>query len=184
MYAALQTFVQYPQDMINVPSDITRHPSVTFQDAEELLRTGVHLEIGEIFIRHRARAEERHKQEQRQREVEGKPFKPYPALSIHDLQAVFALRQAMGLEPNMYELDYIDPDEATVNLEQAAARRAPDTYSPQINLDVVRSLGYIGAGMMTDGQQQWRLPPRYVVKDQDSELYKYRAPQLLAPYRT
>ncbi|HEU5121896.1 MAG TPA: hypothetical protein VFT59_03540 [Candidatus Saccharimonadales bacterium] len=181
MFAALQTFIQYPGLMINVPSDITRHPSVTFQSAEELLRHGVHPEIGEIFVRHRARAEERHKEEQRQREAEGKPFKPYPALSIHDLQAVFALRQTMGLEQNMYQWEEINPDEAIANLETAASLRAIDTYSPPITRDVVRSLGYIGAGVITNGAEQWRLPSRYVVTAQNSELYKQRAPQLLAP---
>jgi len=177
MMAALDTYINYPSDMYAVPSDITRHPSVTFKSAEELTRLGVHSEIGEIFIRHRARAEERHKKEQLRRQAEGRELRPYPALSIHDLQAVLALRQVLGFEKGLYEFAPLDADESITNLKEAARLRIPDSYSPPITDQTIRSLGYRGLGMAADGP----LPGRYVVANQNSAMYKKRAQQLLAP---
>jgi hypothetical protein len=177
MLAALDTYINYPGEMYNVPSDITRHPSVTFKSAEELMRLGVHSEISDIFIRHRARAEERHKKEQLRRQAKGEDLRPYPALSVHDLQAVLALRQVLGFEKGLYEFAPLDADQSIANIKEAARLRMPDSYSPVITDRTIRSLGYRGLGMTDDGP----LPGRYVVTAQDSVMYKCRAQQLLAP---
>ncbi len=177
MLSALDAYINYPGDMYNVPSDITRHPSVTFTGAEELTRLGVHPEISDIFVRHRARAEERHKQEQLRRQAEGRELKNYPALSVHDLQAVIALRQVLGFERGLYQFAPLDTDESIENIITAASLRRPDTYSPPINAQTVRALGYRGANMTANGS----IPPRFVVTAQDSAMYKRRAQELLAP---
>lgn len=177
MPAALKTLLYYPNDMINVPSDITRHPDVTYTSAEELLRMGVHPEIGEIFLRHRARAEERHKEEQRRREAEGREFKAYPALSIHDLQAVMALRQALGMEQNMFTLAPINVGKAVLNMIKASELREPDGFAPTITPHIVRSLGYVGGNQTIHGE----IAPRYEVAAQNSIMYKQRVPELLRP---
>jgi hypothetical protein len=177
MMAALEVYLHYPQQMYFVPSDITRHPSVTFKSADELVRFGVQPEIGQLFIRHRARAEERHKKEQLRRQARGEYLKPYPALSIHDLQAVLALSQALGGEKGLYRFAPIDPDEAVNNLVAAAQMRTLDGYSPPITREVVRKIGYRGAGRTAQG----RLPARYIVRDQNAALYKERVRALLAP---
>ncbi len=177
MMAALEVYLRYPQQMYVVPSDITRDPSVTFSGAEELVRLGVQPEIGQLFLRHRARAEQRHKKEQLRRQAQGEYLKPYPALSIHDLQAVLALSQALGNEKGLYQFAPVDPDEAVGNLIAAAQLRVPDSYSQPITRDVVRKLGYRGAGRTTQG----RLPARHVVRAQNVALYKERVRALLAP---
>jgi len=177
LHAALDTYINYPDEMYVVPSDITRHPDVTFKSAQELTRLGVHPEIGDIFIRHRARAEERHKQEQLRRQAEGRELKPYPDLSVHDLQAVLALRQSLGYEKGLYEFAPLDADESIANIERAAEMRAPDTYSPAIDRHTVRKLGYLGANLSTNGP----IPDRFVVTSQNAVLYKKRAQELLAP---
>lgn len=177
LQAALDTYINYPNEMYVVPSDITRHPDVTFKSAEELTRLGVHPEIGDIFIRHRARAEERHKQEQLRRQAEGRELKPYPALSVHDLQAVLALRQSLGYEKGLYEFAPLDADESIGNIEAAAGMRAPDSYSPAIDIRTIRRLGYLGANLTVNGP----LPSRFVVTSQNAAQYKKRAQELLSP---
>ncbi len=177
LLAALEVFVLYPQKMFYVPSDITRHPSVTFKSAEELIRLGIHPEIGQIFLEHRAQAEERHKQEQLRRQALGKEFRPYPALSIHDLQAVLALSQVLGYEKKLYQFAPIEADTAISNLIAAAQMRSPDSYSPPLTPKMARKLGHLDANRTTRGQ----LPGRYVVTAQNAGLYKRRVRDLLGP---
>lgn len=177
MVAALKTFLYYPNAMFNVPSDITRHPDVTFKSAEELIRLDIHPEIGEIFLRHRARAEERHKEEHLRREREGREFKTYPALSIHDLQAVMALRQALGVEQDMFTFAPIDVGKAVLNIIKASKLREPDGFAPTVTPQTVRLLGYAGHNQTTSGE----IAPRYVVTAQNSVMYKQRVPGLLRP---
>jgi len=158
------TFLNYPNNMFYVPSDITRAPAATFQSAEELIRSNVHPEIGEIFIRHRARAEERHKEEQLRREREGQPFRAYPALSIHDLQAVMALQQSLGYERDIFEFEQIDTERAIANMVETS--KMPE---------VIRQMGSAGVRQVADGV----IPGRYVVAAQDTARYKQQALQLL-----
>jgi|GEM_PF-2503526 len=173
--ASLDTFLHYPGDMFYVPSDITRAPAATFKGAEELIRGGVHSEIGEIFVRHRARAEERHKEEQIRREREGKPFRPYPALSIHDLQAVMALQQSLGREKDIFTFEPIDAARAITNVMRASKLHEANGQRAVITPRLVKTMGYIGANQTASGP----IPPRYVVASQNTQLYKRKALQLL-----
>ncbi|HYG83675.1 MAG TPA: hypothetical protein VD907_02260 [Verrucomicrobiae bacterium] len=170
--AALEVYLHYPQAMYFVPSDITRDPKVTFTGADELARLGVQGEILEIFRRHRERTAERHAKQQ----LEDKKLKAYPPLSIHDLQAVFALRQALGLEANMYQFAPIDPDEAIRNTLTTVQHWAGKGIRIDVSKKVVAKLGYTSSGMLENGHP---LPPRYVVTDQNAELYKRRVPEVL-----
>ncbi len=175
LLAALKTFLFYPGKMFNVPSDITRDPKATFPSAEALTRFGVHPEIGNIFVRHRARAEERHKEEQIKREAAGQPFRPYPALSIHDLQAVMALRQGIGLEKGIFTFDRIQPEQAIRNMITASGMYAEKGMRRAVTPEIVEALGYLGGSQTVNGP----INERYIVTSQDTVLYKRRARRLL-----
>lgn len=179
MVAALKTLLFYPGKMYNVPSDITRNPKVTYPSAEALLRLGIHPELGEIFIRHRARAEERHKLEQIQREAEGKPFKAYPALSLHDLQAVMALQQALGEDGGIFTFHPMPIPQAISNMVQASELQARDGLPRTITTATARKLGYRGNNQTTRGT----IAERFVVTSQDADLYKRRVPDLIRTKR-
>lgn len=173
--AALKTLLFYPGSMFNVPSDITRDPRATFPSAEALLRLGIHPELGEIFIRHRARAAERHKEEQLKREARGETFLPYPDLSIHDLQAVIALSQSLGLEEHIFEFGRIDIHQAVQNMLLASRLHKEAGRHRVITPEVVASLGYLGGNQTIKGPVR----DRYVVTSQNVGMYKRRVPQLL-----
>lgn len=173
--AMLHTYLRWPNEMFFVPSDITRHPSVTFSGADELQKLGVNGEIFEIFLKHRERAAERHKREQDARAARGEKMRDYPRLSIHDLQAVLALGQAMGLERG-YTFADIDPDEAIQNLLLTSRHWASKGIKTNVTKQRVEKLGYAGQGKMNDGSF---LPPRRVVTGQNAQHYKSRVAQLL-----
>lgn len=178
--AGLKTFLFYPGKMIGVPSDITRAPGATFRSAESLVRLGVHPEIGNIYTRHRARTEERHKEEQRRREAEGQPFRSYPALSIHDLQAVMALRQGLGLEKGIFAFEGVDAERAIQNMIQASRLHEADGREAVITPEVVEGLGYLGGNQTVKGP----IGERSVVGSQNTALYKRRARRLLRSRNT
>jgi len=163
--SGMYTYVHYPNEMVYVPSDITRAPAATFSGAEELLVAGVYDEIGAIFMEHRKRASERHAREQEERAARGEKLKDYPRLSIHDLQAVMALRQVLGLaSESIFEFAPIDPQRAIHNM--IATSKHPETLS---------EMGRVGLNMAYAGQ----LPARYVVSAQDAVRYKSQALELL-----
>lgn len=175
--ASLETFLNFPGEAFYVPSDITRSPAATFDGAAELARLGVHDEIVEIFRVHRQHAQERHDKRNIELEAHGKVTRPYPRLSIHDLQAVMALRQGLGLEKSIFTFGEVDPDQAIQNMITASRLSERDNGVPAvITPQVVSDLGYLGVGQTTHGQIQ----KRFVVTAQDTKLYKHRAARLLA----
>jgi hypothetical protein len=175
MLAALKTLLLYPGPIFAVPSDITRAPEATFRSAEELLRLGVYREIGDIFIRHRAQAAQRHKNEQRSREAAGGSLKAYPDLSIHDLQAVMALQQSLGLERGIFEFSEINIPQAIANILTAVRMHTSSGLAINLTAQTAPSLGWLGDNQTNRGT----IPPRYVVTHQNAPLYKQKAIELL-----
>ena len=173
--AFTETFVRWPQQMLFVPSDITRHPSVTFTGADELKKMGVRGEIFEIFLEHRRRAAERHKFQQDEASARGKKMRDYPALSIHDLQAVLVMGQALGFERG-YTLSNFDPDTAVRNLIATAGHWQAKGIRTNVNQKRIHELGYAEKGMMHDNTP---LPPRLVVTAQSASHYKQRVAAVL-----
>lgn len=174
--ASLKTFLHFPGKAWYVPSDITRAKAATFKDAETLAQLGIHEEIATIFKVHRQHAEERHDKRQMELARLGQPTRGYPALSIHDLQAVMALQQSLGLGKDIFTFDAIDPDRAIQNMVTASALSERDTGRPAvITPEVVTQEGYIGNGQTT----QSPIAERYVVTAQNIEMYKREAVRLL-----
>jgi inosine-uridine nucleoside N-ribohydrolase len=175
-HASLKTFLHYPGKTLYVPSDITRAKAATFKSAETIKRLGVHKEIAEIFKVHRQHAEERHDKRQMELERQGKPTKGYPALSVHDLQAVMALQQSLGMGNGIFTFDKIDADHAIENMIKASALSERDSGRPAvITPEVVANAGYVGAGQTTQGP----VAERFVVTAQDTARYKRHAIRLL-----
>lgn len=175
LHALLKTLLFYPGEIVAVPSDITRAPEATFRGAEELIRLGIHPELGEIFKQHRARAEVRHKEEQIRRETAGLPFREYPALSIHDLQAVMALRQLAGLEKGIFTFKKVEVARAIENILTVSQLHEVQGMPPAVTPEIVEELGYLGCNQTVFGP----IKDRFVVSAQDTKLYKKRARRLL-----
>lgn len=176
-HASLETFLNFPGQAFYVPSDITRAPEATFDGAEELAALGVHPEIVQIFRVHRRHAQERHDKRNAELQSQGKPTRPYPRLSIHDLQAVIALQQGLDeLDSPIFAFDQVNPDEAVSNMITASRLSRETSGRPAvITPDVVSGLGYLGRGQTLHGV----MPARFVVTSQNIALYKRHAATLL-----
>ena len=166
--AFTETYLRWPNLIAFVPSDITRAPEVTFTGADELRRLGVTGEIFEIFLKHRERAAERHKREQEERAKRGEKMRDYPALSIHDLQAVLVLEQILGWGRG-YDFVPVNPDEAVQNLLTVARHWKGKGIDTGVTSQLIKQLGYAGKGMLSDGST---LPSRIMVDGQDAAHYK------------
>lgn len=182
MQATLESLLHYPDEMHFVPSDITRNPSVTFSGHQELIEQGIDPELARIYAQHRIGAELRHQaQQDRRKQQGGEPLGDYPPLSVHDLQAVLALRYALGREdPSLLTFEPIDIDEAIQNMLGASRQYEGRGYAPMLTERQVIELGYNGDGL--DGGRT--IPPRFAAVDQNSSFYKQRVPELLAPLTT